>query len=178
MDIEKVENEQRARMFETQFDGDEIDGKFYPLNGGVTGLDAPTSEYLLKTGRLVEVTDAEYFANLPGPKSDEDTGDGKAPKTPKVETDEEREAREAREAEAEALKPYFAAAEADFDAKRIPDDLIDADKPDSDADRLISAKKLGEVATAEELTVKGSKRDVAIQIMAARAKAEAEAPKT
>lgn len=170
MDDKDAKNEQRDRKFETLFDGDEIDGKRYPLGGGVTGLDAATAEYLVRQGRLAEVDDDEHFASLKKPGSTDSEEGSKQPPEPQ-ETDEERATREAEE---KAQQARIDAATADFDAKRIPDDLIDPAKPDSDADRLVTGAKLAELAKAAGIEAKGNKRDVAIAIMAANAKDEAE----
>lgn len=57
-----TKNEARERKFETLFDGDEIEGKRYGLGETVTGLDAPTAEYLVRNGRIAEV-ESEASAN-------------------------------------------------------------------------------------------------------------------
>lgn len=166
METKNDKSNARDRKFETLFEGDEIEGKFYPLEGGVTGLDAPTGDYLVATGRLAEVDD-ERFAQLKKAYG----GEEKAP----AETDEEREAREAREAEEKAARARTAAAQVEFEAGRIPDDLIDPAKAPDAKDRLVSRDKLDELAKAAGADVEGSmnKGEVAVAIMAARAKADA-----
>lgn len=47
----------RDKKFETLFDGDEIDGKVYPIEAVVTGIDLPTAVYLQETGRIAAVGD-------------------------------------------------------------------------------------------------------------------------
>lgn len=146
----------RERKFETLFDGDEIDGKRYPLEAGVTGIDAPTAEFLLRNGRLAEVDD-ERFESLKSAYSD---AENEAEPEGDTETDEERADRERLEAASE-----------DFTAGRIPDDLVNPDA--SGDDKLVSRKDLDAIAKAESIETTSSmdKADVARAIMAGRAKA-------
>ncbi len=51
------------KHFRALFDGDEVNGKFYPLDAPMTGLDAPTAAYLTGAGRIIEIT-AEQAAEL------------------------------------------------------------------------------------------------------------------
>lgn len=82
------------------------------------------------------------------------------------ETDEQRKAREATEAAAKVLE----AAQARFAAGDIPEDLIDAAKPDDADDRLIGKDDLVKIAGDEKVELKTSysKADIAVAIMVAR----------
>lgn len=147
----------KRRRFEAQFDGDEYEGKRYDLGDGVTGLDAPTAEFLLRNGRIAEI-DEDTFRKLPGPHS------GKKDAADEGEIDEGHEAR-------------VAAAKAALEAGSIPTDLLDPSKPETAPDRLISKKALLAIASSEsvELGKKPNKFEIAVAIMAARAKAAEEA---
>jgi len=157
-------NEQRDRKFETLFDGDEVDGKFYGLGHGITNLDAPTSTYLVNAGRIAEVDD-ERFSQLDnikgeaeGPNSQAaDTGEG-------GESDEDKAAREAAE------ERYKAAAD-EYTAGNVPTDLVNANAPADAKDRLIEKNDLLAIAEREGATFKPaqSKAQLAVAIMARRA---------
>lgn len=147
--MDKTENAARARKFETLFDGDEIDDKRYPLGGGVTGIDAATAEYLVRSGRLAEVDD-ERFGDLKDAYADDETAD---------------------DADDETADEFATTAAADFTAGRIPDDLVNTDATGDD--KLVSRKELDAIAKRESVETSSAmdKADVARAIMAARAKA-------
>ena len=138
-------NTARNRKFETQFDGDEIDGKVYGLGEGVTNLDAPTAEYLLGAGRLAEVDD-ERFAKITDSSGDADD----------VEVDDEVD---------DEFDKKAATAFTDGD---IPADLVNADATGDD--KLIARKELDAIAKKETVETSSSmdKADVARAIMAKR----------
>lgn len=163
-----TEKTPRDRKFEALFDGDEIEGKRYSLGDGVTGLDAPTAEYLMRAGRLAEVDD-ERFDELPSPAKRA----SEASVESSTETDEDRAKREAAEAEEAADKARLEAAHAAFDKGEIPTDLVNADAAADADDKLIAKDKLVEIAKAESAVIKSSftKAELAHAIMAARAKA-------
>lgn len=150
----------RERKFETLFDGDEIEGTFYALGDGVTGIDASIAHYLVTTGRLAEIGDDE-FAQLPNVAAGNDT-----------ETDEQRTARALAEADAEADAAFLEAAHADYAAGNIPVDLVNPDAAQDADDRLIGKAELIELAKASGAIIKGSftKAELAQAIMAVRIK--------
>ena len=144
----------RDRKFVTLFDGDEIDGKTYPLDAGVTGLDGPTAEFLIRSGRIAEVDD-ETFAGLKSAGEPDSQADADADDDADDDEDE-----------------FATAAADDFAAGRIPDDLVNPDATGDD--KLIARAKLDEIAKGEGVETKSSmdKADVARAIMAARAKVD------
>lgn len=160
----------RNRKFRTLFNGDEIDGKFYKLGAGVTGIDAATAEYLLRAGRIEEV-DEDTFGELEGPTKPRDGRnlDGEDPNAGGGES------AEAQRFEDEGDDEFENTAAADFQAGRIPDDLVNPDGTEDD--RLVSRADLEKIAEAEKVTFRksGDKASVARAIMAARARAEANA---
>lgn len=160
--MNKATNDQRARTFETKFDGDEYDGKRYGLEEVVTGLDGPTADFLIRQGRIEEIGEdrAKYLAKLKAEKEGADAS---------TETDD------SNGDDGNGSDDFTANAQADFDAGRIPDDLIDASKPETDTDRLIGKTALSALATSEGAAFKpnDSKAAIAVAIMAARSKAEA-----
>lgn len=163
-------SESSKRLFETLFDGDEINGKFYPLGAGVTDLDAPTADYLVRAGRLAEVSDPAHFAKLKKAHGTE---------APAEETPEEKAEREQREAADQRRTEATEWAHSEFAAGRVPTDLLDPDRADKPevADRLKKGDELKTLATAGGVTIKSSdtKAEIAQAIMGHRRLAEVEA---
>lgn len=169
-----------ARKFVANFHGDEIDGRFYALGEGIEGLDGATAEYLTRSGRISEITD-EHFDGLEKTGGSTDgiepldatapTG-AKLPSEPEApaETDEQRAEREAREAEEAADAERLEAAHAAFNAGTVPTDLLKEGTTE-----LKTEADLRTIATNESVTLKSSmtKAEIAVAIMAARAKAPA-----
>lgn len=93
----------RKQKFATLFDGDEIDGKRYPIDAVVTGLDLPTAVFLQEQGRIEAVSD-ERAKILEKNLADKEAA-------AKAKAKAEKEAQEKADAEAKAEEEAKAAAE-------------------------------------------------------------------
>jgi hypothetical protein len=153
-----------AKKFRTEFDGDEIDGKFYKLGQPVTGLDGATGAYLVRIGRLTEITD-EAFEDLVeqwGDDGDDDQGD--------AETDEEREERERLEEAQRQHDERLEAAGKRFESGDIPTDLLKDGTTDLKTEAELRALA-GDLPLRSSMT----KAAIATAIMADRDRVAAEA---
>jgi septal ring factor EnvC (AmiA/AmiB activator) len=99
----------RKQKFATLFDGDEIDGKRYPIDAVVTGLDLLTAAFLQEQGRIEAVSDerAKILEKNLADKEAEEEAKAKV----------EKEAQEKADAEAKAEEEAKAAAEKEAKAK-------------------------------------------------------------
>lgn len=162
------EENAKDRKFRTLFDGDEIDGKRYPLDGAVTGIDAFTAEYLLKIGRIEEVGD-DVFGTLEAPYGEDETAETRA-KAARKAADKKRVADKGGKTDEETVDTArLEKAAKDHAGGVIPTDLIDASKPETDADRLIAKAELAKLAAKDGVEAKGTKTDIAVAIIEARA---------
>lgn len=103
-DENEKEETAKDRKFRTLFDGDEVDGKFYPRNGGLTGIDHFTAEFLVRSGRIEEVDD-ETFDTLEPPYSEGETAETRAKAARKAADAKRIEKAKAEDAKAPEAKP-------------------------------------------------------------------------